>query len=241
MSKVFKRPMFRRGGDVNEGIMSGMRSNFANGMSAKERLAAAVAKYPSQALDPLTQFLIQGGLKLVSQPTTGGGVIADIATAVQEPTKELMTGLAERGKTERELALAGEQLDIEAEQAEKLAKIKNQMKDYFAAETPQAQFEVLFKEYTDESQIAPIRNNAKNLADFEVRMNQLNKDYSQLGFTPNKKGNYIPNWGSIPKGAITYNPMTGLAYIRDKVEKGDASDFTPLNPRTLQPYLDTKG
>jgi hypothetical protein len=113
------------------------------------------------------------------------------------------------------------------------------MKDYFAAQTPEAQFEVLFKGYTDESQPSVIRNNARNLANFEVK--HRGKNYVQLGFTPDKKGNYMPNWSAVPQGAITYNPMTGLAYRRIKIDTNTASDYVPLNPDTLQPYLDTKG
>ena len=30
MSKVFRRPMFRKGGNVGEGIMTGIRDNFSH-------------------------------------------------------------------------------------------------------------------------------------------------------------------------------------------------------------------
>jgi hypothetical protein len=57
--------MFRRGGEVGEGIMTGIvdRSNYANG-TAKERLMKAFEEYPVQGVDPLSQFLIQGGLQI---------------------------------------------------------------------------------------------------------------------------------------------------------------------------------
>ena len=86
--KIFKRPMFRKGGEVGGGIMTGLRENYQDG-STRERLAKVMAEYPSTTIDPLSQFLIQGGLKLASQPATGGGAIADIATALQEPTAGL--------------------------------------------------------------------------------------------------------------------------------------------------------
>ena len=123
MSKVFRRPMFRKGGNVGEGIMTGIRDNFSNG-STRERLAAVAAQYPSQALDPLTQFLIQGGLSLASQPATGGGAIADIATAIKQPTAELMSGLAKKGELERKLALEGEMIDIEGDIKKDVAQIQ---------------------------------------------------------------------------------------------------------------------
>jgi hypothetical protein len=122
--KTLRRPMFRKGGEVGGGIMTGvMRENYQQGTTA-ERLMK-VAGQPA-GFDPLTQFLIQGGLSLASQPATGGGAIADIATAVQKPAADLMTGLGERDKMRQQLALKGELLDIEQEGAEKLAKIKQQ-------------------------------------------------------------------------------------------------------------------
>ena len=117
--KIFKRPMFRKGGEVGGGIMTGvMRENYQNG-SARERLARIAAQYPSSAIDPLSQFLIQGGLNLVSGPATGGGVLADAATAFKEPTAGLFQGLAQKGQMEKELALQGEVLDIEVSATKK--------------------------------------------------------------------------------------------------------------------------
>jgi len=233
MSRVFKRPMFRKGGNVGEGIMSGIRENYAEG-SARERLAKVAAEYPSTGFDPLTQFLIQGGLNLVSQPSTGG-VLSDIATAAKEPTAQLFKGMAEKGNLARELALAGEQLDIESEQAKEIAEIKARQKDMFAAQTPEEQFEVLFKGYS-ESNIPAIKSGAKNLATFEVSAKQAGKDYTQLGFEYDKKSKgYVPNWAAIPVGNITFNPQTNLAYKRISRDTNTAQDYIPLNPNTFEP------
>jgi len=126
--KIFKRPMFRKGGEVGGGIMTGLRENYEIGGSARERLAKVAAQYPSSAIDPLSQFLIQGGLKLASQPATGGGTIADIATALQEPTAGLFQGLAQKGELDKKLALEGEVLDIEREREMDLLKKKAELK-----------------------------------------------------------------------------------------------------------------
>ena len=118
--------MFRKGGEVGGGIMTGvMRENYQQGTTA-ERLMK-VAGQPA-GFDPLTQFLIQGGLSLASQPATGGGAIADIATAVQKPAADLMTGLGERDKMRQQLALKGELLDIEQEGRERLKMLDLQNK-----------------------------------------------------------------------------------------------------------------
>jgi hypothetical protein len=64
MSKIFRRPMFRKGGNVGEGIMTGIvdRGNYEVGGSASERLMKVMQDYPVQTVDPIAQFLIQGGL-----------------------------------------------------------------------------------------------------------------------------------------------------------------------------------
>ena len=126
MSRIFRRPMFRKGGGTNmNGIMSGIedRQNFQEGMSARQRLEKVAEQYPSQAVDPLGQFLIEGGLNLMSQ-TGGGGLLGNIGKALKEPTAGLFKAQAGKDKFKRELALAGEQLDIEQEQALKLAEMK---------------------------------------------------------------------------------------------------------------------
>ena len=235
-NKILRRPMFRKGGDVGGGIMTGIRENFKVG-SARERLEQVYADYPVQSIDPVAQLLITGGLRGMSE-TGGGSTAANLAKAFLEPTEQLFKNIGTQDKAKREIALAGEQLDIESEQAKELAMIKNQMKDYFAAQTDEEQFEVLFKGYS-ESNIPAIKTGARNLAAFEVKHGD--KNYVQMSLTPDKKGNYAPNWSTVPVGAITYNPLTKLAYRRVKIAANDASDYVPLDPNTLQPYLDTKG
>ena len=136
MSRVFRRPMFRKGGNVGEGIMTGIRDNYENG-GAAERITKAMESVPTQSFDPLTQFLIQGGLNLASQPSTGG-VLSDIATAAKEPTAQLFQGLSERDKLAREIAVAGAQLDIEQDlklqEMQQQANLKLLEQQYDAAE-----------------------------------------------------------------------------------------------------------
>lgn len=135
------------------GIMSGIedRENFSTGGSRRERLARIAAEYPSQAIDPISQFLIQGGMKLASQPKTGGGIFADVSTALQGPTDNLFTGLANQGQLNKKLALEGEILDIEAEDAMALAKMKQKtaasqfQKDF----TPDRKYYELMKDRTN--------------------------------------------------------------------------------------------
>jgi len=240
MSRVFRRPMFRGGSTNMNGIMSNIedRENFQDGTTA-ERLQKIAEQYPDQGISPLNQFLIQGGLNLMSQPSTGS-TLGDIATAAKAPTAQLLKDLSARGQLRKKLALEGEVMDIEAERAERLARIKNQNKDFFAAQTPEAQFEVLFKKYSDTGNQV-IKEGAANLARFEVDVqNNSEEDYTQLRFNYGKdsrsgKKGYIPDWSSIPVGFVTYNPLTNLAYKRISRDTNTAQDYIPLNPKTLQP------
>ena len=125
MSKIFRRPMFRKGGNVGEGIMTGIvdRDNYEIGGSATERLMKVMQDNPVQTVDPMAQFLIQGGLRGLSQ-TGGGGTLGNLAKAFEEPTQQLFTNLGAQDKAKRDLALAGAQLDIEQDYAKDIARIK---------------------------------------------------------------------------------------------------------------------
>jgi len=226
--------MFRTGGEVGGGIMSGIRQNYEVGGTARERLMKAFEEYPVRGIDPVYQLAIQGGLNLMSQ-TPKGNLFATAAEAFKEPTADLFKNLGAEQRAKREIALAGEQIDVESDLAKQLAEIKNKTKDYFAAQTPEEQFEVLFKGYS-ESNIPAIKTGARNLAAFEVKAKELGKDYTQLGFKyDNKAKDYVPRWDAIPVGAITFNPKTNLAYQRISRDTNTAQDYIPLNPNTFQP------
>ena len=97
MSRIFKRPMFRRGGNVMEGIMTGIqdRKNYANGPENPEELFDSNAADNSMLLsdyfmnkygkgigsDVVAQALISGGLRAVGGAGAGKGKAAELATA----------------------------------------------------------------------------------------------------------------------------------------------------------------
>ena len=98
MSRSLKRPMFKRGGTVNDGIMTGLtdRKQYANGMMVDdERLGKdtqsildAMAKYapiPKTRL-PLGQF----GLNLASGKFAGDGALQNIIGSAQDPYKRFV-------------------------------------------------------------------------------------------------------------------------------------------------------
>jgi len=138
MSKVFRRPMFRKGGEVGGGIMTGIRSNFENGTPRpSERIKTALEKFEEPAFDPLAQLLIQGGLRGLSQ-TGGGSTIANLAKAFEEPTADYFKAAQAKKDIDREVALAGVEADIGADlEQQKInaeAELSRLERDFKAAE-----------------------------------------------------------------------------------------------------------
>ena len=95
MSRIFKRPMFRRGGNVMEGIMTGIqdRKNYSEGQEDPNQVfdsntadnAMLASDYfmnrYGKGGDPVAQALISGGLRAVSGVGAGKGKFAELATA----------------------------------------------------------------------------------------------------------------------------------------------------------------
>ena len=211
MSKVFRRPMFRGGSTNMNGVMSGIedRENFSEG-SRRERLARIAAEYPSQAIDPLSQFLIQGGLNLVSQPSTGG-------------------------------AMEGEILDIEAEDAMALAKIKNQNKDVYSAQLYETQVEKMRDNLVSAAKdriITKFKGGraddiARKTTDFvmqapeNIKSNLIEIDYLDVG--KGKQTSFVPDLSNVQQGQIFYDATMGQWKKRVSVGSGKL-DFVTLDP-----------
>jgi len=138
MSRILRRPMFRKGGEVGGGIMTGIRSNFEEGTPRpSERIKSALEKFEEPAFDPVAQLLIQGGLRGLSQ-TGGGGTLANLAMAFEEPTSQYFKAAQARKDIARETELAGVEADIGADlQQQKIdaeANLAKLERDFKAAE-----------------------------------------------------------------------------------------------------------
>ena len=227
MSRTLKRPMFRRGGTVNDGIMTGIvdREKKAEGDigTRTEEIIKAMQQY---APIPKTRLpLGEVGIALAS----GVDPIEALGLGYSKFTKA--DDLRRAALAKRRAGAVG--IAIQAREAERLARLKNQKKTDYAAQTPEEQFKVRSKIYS-ESRIPAISNNAANLASFEIR--HRDKDYVQLGFSySNKTRKFEPQFNSVPEGAITYNPVDGRAFRRE----GDK--FIELNPFTLEPIENVDG
>jgi len=136
MSKVFRRPMFRGGSTNMNGIMSGIedRENYAEGTNS-ERYKKVFDQYSAPAVDPVSQLLIQGGLRGLSE-TRGGGTLANMSLAFEKPAEQLMSNLQQRKNAERDMALAGLGMDIEDERAReaRIQKVKDMQEQQLGKE-----------------------------------------------------------------------------------------------------------
>ena len=120
MSKIFKRPMFRKGGPTNDmnGIMTGIvdremhafsdpngvgnqdiKSKVQNRIDLIESLSGGTGLD-----DPLTSFLLQYGPALAGARPTGG-IIGTAVTAAKEPVANLLSDLQAKKKLKTGVAL----------------------------------------------------------------------------------------------------------------------------------------
>ena len=217
MNRVLKRPMFRVGGSAGTGITSGLdqpRKQYANG-----------TQMPSFQATGLPGFLTSFGLNLLSTPPQGN-IFQTAATAARDPFNRLQASQAAAASTAEDRAFKEKLLERQIESDEAIAEMK-QKDSFFAAQTPEEQFRERLKVY-GESSIPVIKNNATDIANFEVKNRDQN--YVQLDFVYDRKTKqFQPDFRSIPEGALTYNPQDGLAY------RNQGGQFIKLNPFTLEP------
>jgi hypothetical protein len=146
MSKILKRPMFRKGGSINEGIvsMAQPRKNYQGGTeyediikmfpekeksiregAARAKLMSAFAGSGRSQGDRVSDLLIQGGLNLMSARPRGN-IFATAAESFKEPTSQFLKEKQAENAFQRQVNLGGITGAISAEDAERLAQIKAQ-------------------------------------------------------------------------------------------------------------------
>ena len=223
MNRTLKRPMFRIGGSAGTGITSGLdqpRKQYANG-----------TQMPSFQATGLPGFLTSFGLNLLSTPPQGN-IFQTAATAARDPFNRLQASQAAAASTAEDRAFKEKLLERQIESDEAIAEMK-QKDSFFAAQTPEEQFRERLKVY-GESSIPVIKNNATDIANFEVKNRDQN--YVQLDFVYDRKTKqFQPDFRSIPEGALTHNPQDGLAY------RNEGGQFIKLNPFTLEPLQSIDG
>ena len=223
--------MFRKGGEVEEGIMelATPRRNYDMGtaldmikksdVSDKTKDIAELYANISGALAPkggdiLTNLLIQGGLR--GMQTAGkGGTLANLAAAFEKPTATALTQL-QRGKTlAGQGALTGLGIGLKGELTRDIAEIKK--KSGYEAETRAARFKTRLtaasKEPGFNEQEASIRINQ------ELDVEADGKGAFYKGSMQDSTGRVvddavIENNDAIPDGSIFYDPKLKVMKIK---------------------------
>ena len=119
MSRILKRPMFRKGGEVMEGIMTGikprerfstkgmsdsMRDDLKNIQSRVNLIDAFSGAGASPLGDPLTQFLLQTGQNLISGESAGGTKLQEIVGATRKPLDKAIKAQQVKDLSRRKIA-----------------------------------------------------------------------------------------------------------------------------------------
>ena len=107
--KIFRRPMFRKGGEAMTGIMENIspRQNYAEQGNVYDEAEKIITERlgPAQKGDPLTDFLLTYGPSLASSALPGG-TLRNIVAAADRPVQNLLASRRDaRGREEaRKLA-----------------------------------------------------------------------------------------------------------------------------------------
>jgi len=252
MSRILKRPMFRRGGEVGGGIMTGIRQNFADGDSAKERLLAEYAAYPVQTVDPVAKFLISGGLRGLSQ-TGGGGTLGNLAKAFEPATERLFEDIGTQDKARRDLAMIGTKMDIEQDFAMKQAIAKNKGESQFLkmAPAPRAKND-LKKEYTSiKAQYpfyakGPEYDYTDQVIDYEVDVKRdldANPNFKRIaqshyGTLPydQKEKRFDYDYKNLDEGLNYYDPLKRMFISYNKSPDGKKITYKGIQYPTLKEF-----
>ena len=123
MSRILKRPMFRKGGSANSGIMHGIvdREGYKYGSIDKEAVRSDISnirdlltEFSPQPKDTsLSEMLIGGGLNLVSGAGAGEGLMANVAKSYKGPSEEFFKRQREASDYERKMGSAAAQMGVE--------------------------------------------------------------------------------------------------------------------------------
>ena len=126
MARILNRPMFRRGGSTNEGIMHGLvnRKGYADGTEA-ERYRDEYMKMLADVQPPKPRFSMgQMGLNLLSGQHAGDGLLQNIAGSAQDPYAACTAADEARGGLEYQKKLMATKMGISRAEAEELARRK---------------------------------------------------------------------------------------------------------------------
>lgn len=125
MAKILSRPMFRKGGSTNQGVMHGLvdRKGYLQGSDNPWITEARKALRTDAPRDrSLSEMLIGGGLNLVSGAGAGEGLMSNVAKSYKGPSEEFFKQRRAASDYDRKVKQAAAQMGLE--QKWKLEQIK---------------------------------------------------------------------------------------------------------------------
>ena len=225
--------MFRKGGEVMEGIMTGIkpRKNYADGKTREEIFAEAISGLTPQAQkyaqsmsqlaglgrasnqDLLTNVLIQGGLRGMS--TAGkGGTLANLAAAFEAPVGQALKQRQANKMLDIQGAMKGLELGSKVDVAERKALQQKQFESGTIESITKDIQAVLGKDVVGEE----AKQLAVNLAPFVAKGRQT-PGVRFAGILPVDRStgepNLSPKFGLArqPNGTVYVHPFQQLFYV----------------------------
>jgi hypothetical protein len=186
MSRIFNRPMFKRGGSAGQGITSGLaprkRLGFKDGLSTQQRLLGAVGQRPSGIYD----FLTDWGLRMVSAPPSGN-VLQTAAAEAIDPYEKFVKGKQGEENLLRQVALEAEGIDIKAEQAALAAEAEADLKRELLKTRGEQQKELYGLEKTEDLEALVQARAAENIAEGVFNNYAHSKNEAEWTYIGSKK------------------------------------------------------
>ena len=251
MSITLKRPMFRKGGEVNEGIMelAQPRTNYKTGTTEEQiqeifetsGLSPSGRSYAETAMrlanlgkpsggDLLTNVLIQGGLRGMS--TAGkGGTLANLASAFEAPVGQALKartagkGLGVAG------AMKGLELGIKKDVADRAIEAKLGKKTYESG-TDESRIKQLINIFGGDALNPNDQYKAVQISRDDIRaVNELGAKYRGIAPLDNSKTRISREFlEAQDDGAILLNPATRKFVIK----KSEPTRTEPIDTITLK-------
>ena len=205
--RVFRRPMFRRGGTTNQGIMTGLvdRRRYDMGAFGTKAKEYATDIQSIMGKPDINQLLIQGGLGLVGGQGTGQGALADVASAFQKPTAQYF----QQAMTNK---MASKKLGVEMAMKERLAKQKAMAGAGFLKREPvERVYENMIQERTKQLADLPQYMLSSGKIPMKLKYIEASSEYDSkvvraLEATDHPVGKMI---NAKKLGYVNYNPDTG--------------------------------
>jgi hypothetical protein len=254
MSKILKRPMFRKGGSADGGVMkiANPRSNFDGGGAAKRyeenlKLLQQAAGPAGDSKQDLYDMLISGGLNLVSGEGAGKGTLGAIAQSFKKPAEQFLAARPGEEQFQRQVRMAAAQGAITQQQAEEILQKELESKEKISKMAIEAQTgnltNIIAEEQRKEGKDPVLAN---NIARYVTTIKpELDKKYGSslvggrievdtmipsirkkfIKDNKNKKGQYFYDAVYDQVVKLVINPVTGELDLADPNSDQAKKDF----------------